>query len=215
MNIKRIIFWSWFLIVIALIVWGMIAVNKKTNNGFRSLPIPDITSSDWIKGNATSTVTVVEYSDFQCPACAAYFPLVKRIVLENINNIRFVYRHFPLSQHQNALPASYASEAAGKQGKFWEMYDLIFTNHDIWENSTTSREIFTEYAQKLGLDMNKYSIDVDSKEIKDKIDLDMNGGLKAKIDSTPSFYINGNKIQNPQSYEEFKKLIDEAIKKTT
>lgn len=216
MNIKRIIFWSWFLVIIALIIWGMVVAGKKSTNKNVSLPISnEISSTDWVKGNPLAKVTIVEYSDFQCPACAAYFPLVQKIVSENINNIRFVYRHFPLPQHQNAIPASLASEAAGKQGKFWEMYEMLFTNHDTWENSTDAKTTFTEYAKKLGLDITKYKVDVDSKEVLDKVNSDLKGGQDVGINSTPSFYVNGNKIQNPQSYEEFKKIIDEAIKKTT
>lgn len=210
MNTKRIIFWLCFVIVVGLIIWGMIAAGKKSADISASLPLPDqITSSDWIKGNASSTVTVVEYSDFQCPACAAYFPLVERLIKENAN-LRLVYRHFPLPQHANAIPASLASEAAGKQGKFWEMYDMIFSTQKDWEASTDSATIFSGYAQKLGLDMTKYAADVASKEIKDKITASVAAGQKAGIDSTPTFYVNGKKIKNPNSYEEFKKIIDDA-----
>lgn len=211
MNTKRIIFWLCFVVVVGLIIWGMIAAGKKSADINASLPLPDqITSSDWIRGSASSTVTLVEYSDFQCPACGAYFPLVERLVKENATTTRLVYRHFPLPQHANAIPASLASEAAGKQGKFWEMYDMIFSTQKDWEASTDSAKIFSGYAQKLGLDMTKYAADVASKEIKDKITASVAAGQKAGINSTPTFYVNGKKIQNPNSYEEFNKIIDDA-----
>ena len=215
MNTKRIFTWGGFIILIGLIIWGMIAASQKSAKEGASLPLPDqITATDHIKGNASSTVTLVEYSDFQCPACAGYFPVVEKLFREASTTMRLVYRHFPLSQHANAIPAALASEAAGKQGKFWEMYEMLFTNHDLWENSKNAKTIFSGYAEKLGLDMNKYNLDVDSRELKDKVDTDMKGGVKAGVNSTPTFYLNGKKVQNPNGYAEFKKLIDEALTPT-
>lgn len=212
MNTKRILNWSIFIIIIGLIVWGMIAASNKASRENSSLPLPNVISeNDWVTGNASSSVILVEYSDFQCPACAAYFPLVERIVEESSTTIKFVYRHFPLSQHVNAVPAAQAAEAAGKQGKFWEMYKLLFTNHDNWENSKDVKTIFKEYASTLGLDMVKYEEDVNSKFVIDKINSDLKSGTKAGINSTPTFYLNGQKINNPQGDDDFKKLIDDAV----
>jgi protein-disulfide isomerase len=190
----------------------MIAASKKAAKQEASLPITnEISGNDWMKGNKDSSVILVEYSDFQCPACGAYFPLIERIVSESSTTIKFVYRHFPLTQHANAVPAAQAAEAAGKQGKFWEMYEKIFTTQKEWETSTTVDKIFYNYATQMGLDMAKFDVDYKSKEVTDKINNDLKSGLKAGINSTPTFYLNGNKISNPQSYEEFKKIIDEAI----
>ncbi len=212
MNIKRLFSWIAFIVVILLIVWGMIAASNKAKKIEASLPIPnEVSSTDWVRGNLESSVILVEYSDFQCPACAAYFPLVERIFAENSQNIKFVYRHFPLTQHANAIPASQAAESAGKQGKFWEMYEKIFTTHDEWEASKDVDKIFYDYATKMGLDMVKFDSDYKSKEVMDKINTDVKSGAKAGINSTPTFYLNGVKISNPQSYEDFKQLIDDAI----
>ena len=158
-------------------------------------------------------MTLIEYSDFQCPACGSYFPVVERLLLEN-PQIRFVYRHFPLQQHVNAFAASQAAEAAGKQGKFWEMHETLFTNQTAWETSKTAKTIFEGYASDLGLDMEEFMNDYSSEEIKDKINADLKSGLKAGINSTPTFYLNGNKIQ-PNGYEEFKKLISDASATST
>lgn len=216
MNTKRIITWGSFIVVIALIVWGLIAAGNKAARENANLPSPEeVTSSDWAKGSASSTVTIIEYSDFQCPACRAYFSVIQQLIQDYGSKILFVYRHFPLPQHANAMPAARAAEAAGKQGKFWEMYEAIFTNFDVWEESTDSPAIFAGYAEGLGLDMTKYSADVASKEVQDKINMDLKGGQKAGINSTPTFYLNGKKIQNPAGYEEFKKIIDEALTNTT
>jgi protein-disulfide isomerase len=133
------------------------------------------------------------------------------LIKEEGNKIRFVYRNFPLPQHQNAIPAAQSAGAAGLQGKFWDMYKLIFSTHDEWEYSTSSKDIFRGYAQKIGLDMTKYDNDLDSNIVKEKISADTKQGANAGIDSTPTFYLNGKKIINPRSYDEFKKLIDEAL----
>ena len=215
MNTKRIFSWGIFIVIIGLIVWGMIAASQKASREKASLPLPNqVTSSDWTRGNASSTVILVEYSDFQCPACAAYFPMVEKLFKENANNMLFIYRHFPLTQHANAIPAAQAAEAAGKQGKFWEMYEMIFSTHDEWENSKDVKKIFSDYAVELGLNMTQYSEDFESKVTLDKIDSDLKSGMMAGVNSTPTFYLNGEKIQTPESYEDFKKLIDDAQAKT-
>ncbi|HEY9583621.1 MAG TPA: thioredoxin domain-containing protein [Candidatus Paceibacterota bacterium] len=214
MNTKRILSWGGFVIVVGLIVWGLIvAANKAEREGNAVASVDEVTSSDWVKGATSSAVTLIEYSDFQCPACGSYFPVVERLLLEN-PQVRFVYRHFPLQQHVNAFAASQASEAAGEQGKFWEMHETLFTNQTAWEISKTVKTIFEGYAQDLGLDMDKFKNDYSSKEISDKINTDLKSGLKAGINSTPTFYLNGKKIQQ-NGYEEFKKLISDASATST
>ena len=204
--------WGVFIVVICLIIWGMIvSANKNSNKNGYIAEMNQVSSTDWVTGNASSSILLVEYSDFQCPACALYFPLIERLIKEEGDKIRFVYRNFPLPQHQNAIPAAQSAGAAGLQGKFWDMYKLIFSTHDEWEYSTSSKDIFRGYAQKIGLDMVKYDNDLDSNTVKEKISADTKQGANAGIDSTPTFYLNGKKIINPRSYDEFKKLIDEAL----
>lgn len=211
MNTKRIFTWGAFIIIVGLIVWGMIAAaNKAERESMSIASVDEVASTDWVKGNASSTVTLIEYSDFQCPACGAYFPLVEKAVADNISNIRFVYRHFPLTQHANAIPAAQAAEAAGIQGKFWEMYEMIFTAQADWENSKDAKTIFIGYATKLGLDIPKFTADYALPEIQEKINASIKSGVKAGVNSTPTFYVNGKKIVNPQTNEEFQKLIDDA-----
>jgi len=165
-----------------------------------------ISETDWVKGNREASVVLIEYSDLQCPACAAYAPIVNRITEEFSDRIAFVYRHFPLPQHQNAELASRATEAAGKQGKFWEMVDQIFANQDTWANERNAQEVFRAYAQSIGLDVAQFENDRNSREIKNKIENDYLSGIQSRINSTPTFFLNGEKIQ-PQNYEEFRNLI--------
>lgn len=215
MNTKSIFSWGIFVLIIGLITWGMIAASQKAKRESANVASVDkISLSDWSRGNASSTVTLIEYSDFQCPACGAYYPIVEKLFTENKDKFTFVYRHFPLQRHPNAIPASRVAEAAGKQGKFWEMYSMIFSNQEKWVDSKNVMTIFTSYAEKLSLDMDKFKKDVDSKDLIDKIDNDLKSGLKAGVEGTPTFFLNGKKIKSPQNYEEFKKLIDDTFTAT-
>jgi protein-disulfide isomerase len=176
-----------------------------------SLLASGISLDDNFKGNSESSVVLVEYSDFQCPACGAYYPLLKALVEEFGSEMQFVYRHFPLPQHQHAELAGRAAEAAGQQGKFWEMHDLIFENQTSWANLRNTEEVFTQYAVQLGLDMEKFKTDLDSKELKEKVRRDYSSGLSSGVNSTPTFFLNGVKLQNPRSYEEFRNAILNAL----
>ncbi|OGC46761.1 MAG: hypothetical protein A3A94_01955 [Candidatus Portnoybacteria bacterium RIFCSPLOWO2_01_FULL_43_11] len=168
--------------------------------------IDAISSSDWIKGNKEAKTILVEYSDFQCPACAVYYPLVKKLIEDKGNSFQFTYRHFPLPQHKNAEQAAYAAEAAGKQGKFWEMHDLIFERQDDWAEAENAKDIFKEYAQSLELNIEQFNQDRDSQAVKDKVQKDYTSGLTNKVNATPTFFLNGEKIQ-PRSYDEFVNFI--------
>lgn len=173
-----------------------------------------ISSSDRVLGNKDAKVTLVEYSDFQCPACGAYYPIVKQLNLEFAGRIQFVYRHFPLTQiHANANLAALSAEAAGKQNKFWEMHDIIFENQSKWSGEKNAKDLFVEYAQKLNLDVEKFKNDLDSDEVQEKVANDYQSGIRLGVNATPTFFLNGTKLQNPASYEAFKKLLEEAISK--
>ena len=131
-----------------------------------------------------------------------------------INQIQFIYRHFPLRQtHRNAELASRVAEAAGRQDKFWEMHDMIFANQTEWSDQRNAKNLFLQYAASLNLDVKKFEDDIDAKEIKDKVQNDYQSGVKFRVNSTPTFFLDGKKLQNPRTYEEFKGLIEEAISK--
>ena len=211
MNTKRILFWLCFIIILVLIVWGLIvAMNKSLPDNIYQPRLgnpPPLNASDHIRGSESAPITIIEYSDFQCPACEAYYPLVEKLMSESTSTIRFVYRHFPLIKHQNANTSATASEAAGKQGKFWEMYRLLFDNQKIWENSPDARAIFEDYAKQLGLNIDQFKKDYDSADIVNKIKIDLDGGISIGVNGTPTFFINGKGINNPRSYDEFKTIV--------
>jgi protein-disulfide isomerase len=163
-------------------------------------------------GKQDSTVKLVEYSDFQCPACAAYFPIVEQVIEKYKDRISFEYRHYPLTTiHRNAFAAARASEAADRQGKFWEMYRLLFSKQSAWEYSGSAQTIFEGYARQVGLDAAKFREDFASAATNNAINVsivEFNSLGHAK--ATPTFLLNGKKI-SPRSLEEFSKLIDEQL----
>jgi len=214
MNTKRFLFWACFIIVLVLIIWGLIVAMGKTpvtlGQNFGT-PAP-ITASDHVFGPKDAPVTIVEYSDFQCPACQTYYFIMEKVLASSTVPFRLVYRHFPLSQHQNAVPASLASESAGVQGKFWEMYRLMFENQTDWEGLKDTTSIFVGYAKEIGLDVEKFKADLSSTTLKDKIKANMDEGIKIGVNATPTFFVNGKAINNPASYDEFKTIIEQAVK---
>lgn len=153
-------------------------------------------------------ITIVEFADFQCPACAAAHPAIKQILAEYKGQINFSYRHFPLPQHANAIPAAQAAEAAAAQGKFWEMYDLLYQNQNEWSESNNSTEFFIRYAKKINLDTNIFSKEITNNTYSDVIQKDKDDGVTIGVNSTPTIFINGKKIQSFPSYTVLKEAIE-------
>lgn len=156
---------------------------------------------------------LVEFGDFQCPACASYHTLTKKLLEEYKDNLTFVFRNYPLGQHKFANSSAYAAEAAGKQGKYFEMFDRLYENQAKWTNQNNAEEIFKEYAKEIGLDMAKYDQDVKSDEVKKKVEKDRTDGNLLGVNSTPTFYLNGEKLSSVRSYEDFQTLVKAAFLK--
>lgn len=173
---------------------------------------------DSFQTNPDAAITIVEFGDYQCPACASVHPTVARIVEERGEEVNLVFRHFPLPQHKNAKQAAYAAEAAGLQGKFWQMHDLLYENQKEWENEGSPQEYFEEYATELELNMGKFREDVKSDEVKDKVERDKNDGTSVSVNSTPTFYINGYEYKGAMDFTQFEQAINlatEEIKTNT
>ena len=213
---KRIIVWVSAVLVIgitAVAAW-QIAKGPKTPIVHAGSLSEVVSASDWTKGatGATKKAELVEYSDFQCPACGMFYPIVEEIFAAHKDTLAFTYRQFPLGQHKNALPAAYAAEAAGLQGKFWEMHEKIFKSQNDWAETDTASATFEGFAKDLGLDMARFKTDRDSQATKDAVEYDKETGLKSGVNSTPSFYLNGKKMAQPRSIEEFRATIEAALK---
>lgn len=171
--------------------------------------------SQHIVGNQDSDVALVEYGDFQCPACAQYWPAFTQIKEKYADKVTFQFVHLPLPTHQNARAAARATEAAGMQDKFWEMHDLLYQNQPAWSDSNNSAALFEQYAQQLELDVEKFKEDFSSSEVNNIInaDIEMFEATGERM-STPTFFLNGEKITPQPSVESFSELIDEALNKS-
>lgn len=184
-----------------------------SGNGGANIKAIDVTSSDHIRGTQGAKVTLVQFADFQCPACGAYEPIVRKVMEDNKGAVQLVFRHFPLTQiHQNALLAAKAAEAAGLQGKFWEMHDILFDKQAEWSKALNSKEIITGYAKALKLDMKKFESDMASQDVENKIRAEYTEGTRLGVQGTPTFFVNGKQIDNPGTVEALDAIIKEAAK---
>ncbi|GFP20213.1 hypothetical protein HKBW3S42_00021 [Candidatus Hakubella thermalkaliphila] len=161
----------------------------------------------WSKGAEQAKVVIIEFSDFQCSFCAKVQPTLDRVLEIYGDRVRLIYRHFPLTKiHPYALKAAVAAEAAGSQGKFWEMHDKLYQNQE----KLTVNDL-RKYAQELGLDMERFDKDLDSPQLEEKVLQDKADGLKAGVKGTPVFFINGTYISGNQPFEKFKEMIEAEL----
>jgi protein-disulfide isomerase len=169
-----------------------------------TLRIP-IGPNDHVQGNPeTAKIVLVEYGDYQCSYCGHAFPLVKQFVEEYGDDVAFVFRNFPLTDsHEFAMTAATIAEAAGKQGKFWEMHDLIYDNQNI-----LSQEMLKGCVKTLQLDFNKIENDISTADLQDKIENDFEGGVRSGVNGTPSFFVNNQKWEDYDgTYDSFVDLL--------
>ena len=170
-------------------------------------PVFEISTEDQpIKGNANASVTIVEFTDFQCPSCAQQHPVLDRIISEFGNRVRLVVRDFPLSQHANAPKAAEAAEAAREQGKYWEYVGVLFRNQ-----SALGVDKLKQYASELGLDRARFDASLNSGKFAEKVQRDVVDGRRLGINGTPTLYINGKRVPD-NSYEGVKTAIESALK---
>lgn len=208
-KVKKIFMWSVGIGVVVFAVWGMWKLaSTPPLSSDASRELLGAASSDWIRGNKEAPVTLIEYLDFQCPACRTYHPIVKQINTEFPTDVRIITREFPLTSiHMNALPAARAAEAAGRQGKFFEMHDLLYLSQERWVGERDPKPVFITMAGEIGVDTERFSKDMEDLVIDDKIQADQKSGFELGVMGTPTFFLNGRKIDNPRNYEDFKALI--------
>ncbi len=202
-------------LVVVISIAGLIKLaGSPGSSSSLGIKAPPISKSDITKGSSKAKVALIEYSDFQCPACAAYYPLIKQLFSDFGDKIYFAYRFFPLTSiHKNAMIASQAAYAANLQGKFWEMHDLLFQTQTSWAQTDSAAETFVAYAKKLGLDIDKFEKDMNSNEAKNYVANSQNQATAIGINSTPTFFVNGRQLINPRGYDEFKKIIGDELNK--
>lgn len=185
-----------FFVTVKLVKWGTTPVETPSSDVITQ------TENQWVKGDENAPITLTEFGDFQCPACRQYSGLVKQLSEEHSSEVKVVYRNFPLiNLHQNAFAAAKAAEAAGKQGKFWEMHDMLYEKQAEWEKLSNAQEEFARYAGDIGLDVDMFKSDFESSDVEKSVQEDLTLALTLKLSGTPTFFVNGKKIQLPSSYD--------------
>lgn len=149
-----------------------------------------------VRGKENAPVLLEEYGDFQCPPCGIIYYDLKKIEAEYGDKLRVVFHHFPLPNiHKNATMAALAAEAAGSQNHFWEMHDQLYQTQTAWKDSSDARTIFIDYARQLGLDINRFTHDIDSTEASARVAAEHEKGVARGVDGTPTIFIDGRQLR--------------------
>lgn len=166
-----------------------------------------ITDSDHVRGSFTAPITLIEFSDFECPFCERHYPTLNKILSDYSGKVRLVYKHFPLGFHPNAQKAAEASECASEQGKFWEYHDKLFEN----QPSGYSLDKFKQWANESGLNSVQFDNCLDSGKYAQKVQSDFNEGQQKGVQGTPATFVNGQLVSGALPYETFKRIIDNLL----
>lgn len=187
--------------------------SSASSNGTEAPVVAANPGGGHIRGKATATVTLVEFGDYQCPSCGFYYPMVEELLKRYPDKVKLEFHHYPLIQvHQHALAAAMAVEAAGDQGKYWEMHDKIYQHQKEWSAAADPETQFLAYANEIGLNANQFIQSVKSPDVERRILEDIKRGSEARVEGTPSFYINGRALNPlPAGVDEFAAVIDSSV----
>src|SRR5947199_5791222 len=147
-----------------------------------------------IRGNPDAPVTLEEFADFQCPPCGSFAGFAEELLKEYDSRLRVVFRNFPLGVHEHAREAALAAEAAGLQGHFWEMHDVLYREQETWSKAPNARELFESYAGTIGLDLDKFRKDMDGEKTRERVEADRQRGESLGIQTTPTLFINNQPV---------------------
>ncbi len=181
----------WILFVVIALILG----SGIYSYALRQQESAEVIVQDYIKGNPDADVVITKYSDLECPACRAAYPIVNEFLEEYGDQVRFEYKHLPLSTiHPNAVPAAEALEAAGQQGKFWEMHDLLFDRQGQWSRSYQPKGVFIGYGKELDLDTSLFKQHMNNGALKAKVRQDTREAAQKGYQGTPTFEVNGERV---------------------
>lgn len=197
--------WIIFAVICIAILGVLVYASGKNKVNIGDVDINKIQSAsqqsgniaDHVFGKADSKVVLIEYGDFQCPGCGNAYPNIKKVTEKYKDQTAFIFRNFPLSTlHPNARAAAAAAEAAGLQGKYWEMHDMLYENQSQWSSlaSDARGDFFSNYAKNLSINVDTFKTDFASSKANQKINYDIEVGKKAKVDATPSIFLNGKAV---------------------
>ncbi len=218
------------LVLLAVFGWQLVSIKKELNGGLSPKVIAKsqtqpaggdtnpaeaagpvditVTTADHMRGGENAKVTIVEYSDFECPFCGSAHPTVQQVMQTYGDDVRLVYRHFPLSFHAQAQKAAEASECASDQGKFWEMHDIMFENQAALQGGVTQLK---KWAAELRLNTAKFNSCLDSGEKASVVAAQASAGSAIGVTGTPGFFINGISVVGAQPFSTFKQVIDQQL----
>jgi protein-disulfide isomerase len=216
-SLSKIFSFTNTLIILVLALIAFFIWNKADTVIKESLPVTvNLSVSDHKLGNPNAKVTVIEFADMQCPACKAFDPIVTSVIAEYSDRVNFIFKHFPLTAiHQNAILGAIATEAAGAQGKFWEMKKALYENQADWSTSLDSKNKVVALAVSIGLNKEKFEADLLNKDLEEKVLADLKEATTLKLGGTPSFIINNIKVETSElgSVEKFKAYLDKELAK--
>jgi protein-disulfide isomerase len=168
-----------------------------------------------VLGPENAPVTLEEFGDFQCPPCGRLSEPINQLQHDYKGQVRLIFRNFPLINHLHAREAAFAAEAAGLQGHFWQMHDVLYREQAVWSNSADARALFAAYAGYMGLNTERFKLDMDSEKVKDRVDADQKQGLSLGVKNTPTLFLNNKEIDpkklNPT---DLRAAVDVALKQT-
>jgi NhaA family Na+:H+ antiporter len=166
-----------------------------------------------VRGNPDAPVTLEEFGDFQCPPCGSIAGFLDELVKEYDPRLRIVFRNFPLASHKHARDAALAAEAAGLQGRFWEMHDALYREQAVWSTADNARELFNDYAGVVGLDLDQFKKDMDSEKVRTRVDSDQERANSLGVQSTPAVFINNRQLgPSDRTPDGLRATIDAALK---
>ena len=197
------------IIAVAVVYGGDIKERLQSKSAPNTAPVVEVPigNSDHIRGNTNAPITIVEYSDLECPFCKTFHATMKQTLIEYGDQVRWIFKHFPLDQrHPKADKEAEAAECAHEQGKFWEFHDQIYQNQ-----GRMGAALYTEIAQKLGLDMDKFNSCVETGKYRAEIQEDFSQGSQAGISGTPGFLINGIPLIGAHPFQNFQQVIEAEL----
>ena len=218
--------WIIFVVICVAVLGGMVALSRGNQIDVSKVDETRIIAAnesnggiaDHVFGKTDSKVLLIEYGDFQCPACGSAYSNIKDITEQYKDKLAFVFRNLPLTSiHPNARAGAAAAEAAGLQGKYWEMHDKLYEEQNTWSNAAADKRLsyFEGYAKGMGItDINKFKADMDSKNVNDKINFDLALAKKIGASATPTLLLDGKKIESDVwgSKDKFKAAVEDALK---